>query len=504
VDRSGNAVLLDNPSNVVDVLEQTLRDGSRNTYDIFLYISSSQYSLFDVMADSQKLAFIIYSLLTETLRCCQGAVLVVLKVIHCNETDVVVQLTVASARFVPDSNADILDVFSLDNPAATLSKAPDPSATRGSVLAVTLETLRLLNGDLTQRDDGYGYQAHLKLKRHKKDRVPYSPWVFCDPQRVRFVLHTTDLHLYRMLLYHLQQWIPECYMRLCQHAELHPVELDGNTFRVVLLYDEGMSVPNGLDDPTAFPQVTLVALRGTWSDGDGGRYCVCLRKPVLPSAWRDVVRLLTAVNGSEKYIDIVKTLDHNEIRIKLRSVPLISQSLSRPMKSAHILVVDDVKLNLDIMKRILENMQHTWEVALNGEEAVQKVVRSYRWGHSRSNFDLVLMDIQMPVMNGFVATQRIRDHERHLQREHNFSTTPYLPVVAMTGHVPDQAFMDKAANCGQKYVIPKPVKLKALEKCVSAVLSQKSEKDNGEDHRNSVSFGSLLFTPVIPFEVEEK
>jgi len=82
----------------------------------------------------------------------------------------------------------------------------------------------------------------------------------------------------------------------------------------------------------------------------------------------------------------------------------------------HILLVEDNPINQEVCVKRLGKMGHKVTVANNGAEAVE----FYRKGE----FDLVLMDVQMPVMDGFEATQRIRDIERTRDR--------YTPIIAMT------------------------------------------------------------------------
>jgi len=82
----------------------------------------------------------------------------------------------------------------------------------------------------------------------------------------------------------------------------------------------------------------------------------------------------------------------------------------------HILLVEDNPINQEVCVKRLSKMGHKVTVANNGAEAVE----AYRKGE----FDLVLMDVQMPVMDGFEATQRIRDIERTRDR--------YTPIIAMT------------------------------------------------------------------------
>jgi signal transduction histidine kinase/HPt (histidine-containing phosphotransfer) domain-containing protein/ActR/RegA family two-component response regulator len=109
-----------------------------------------------------------------------------------------------------------------------------------------------------------------------------------------------------------------------------------------------------------------------------------------------------------------------------------------PINGAQILLVDDSEINLQVAGELLARARLHVDLARNGQEAVDAV--------KRKHFDCVLMDIQMPVMDGYTATRTIR----------SLAGYESLPILAMTANVlpEDRA---KATEAGVNDHIPKPI-----------------------------------------------
>jgi two-component system sensor histidine kinase/response regulator len=106
-----------------------------------------------------------------------------------------------------------------------------------------------------------------------------------------------------------------------------------------------------------------------------------------------------------------------------------------------LLLVEDNHVNQKLALRLLEKMGHQVTLAINGRDAIDLL--------QPDSFDLVLMDIQMPVMGGVEATQKIRDAER--------KTGGHIPIIAMTAHAM-AGDAEKYLSAGMDGYVSKPVR----------------------------------------------
>ncbi|MEG3637767.1 response regulator [Magnetococcus sp. PR-3] len=127
-----------------------------------------------------------------------------------------------------------------------------------------------------------------------------------------------------------------------------------------------------------------------------------------------------------------------------------AEQLSQPL---HLLVVDDSEDNLKLIQAFLKGSPHHLTLARNGREAVELVTVV-----SQEPVDMILMDVQMPQMDGYTATQIIRDWEREQKR------AP-LPILALTAHaMREHVQMSMEAGCTAH--LSKPVHKKKLLKAI--------------------------------------
>jgi len=130
-----------------------------------------------------------------------------------------------------------------------------------------------------------------------------------------------------------------------------------------------------------------------------------------------------------------------------------------------ILVVEDNITNQTVAVRMLEKLGYQADVAVNGKEAIEAV--------ARFPYHVVLMDCQMPVMDGYAATAEIREmecrgdavHRPEERASHRLAPTKRIPIIAMTANAM-QGDRERCLAAGMDDYISKPVTKEALDKAI--------------------------------------
>ncbi|TVQ89042.1 MAG: PAS domain-containing sensor histidine kinase [Bacteroidetes bacterium] len=154
-----------------------------------------------------------------------------------------------------------------------------------------------------------------------------------------------------------------------------------------------------------------------------------------------------------------------EIPFKISQRPYLTE-LDKPggklnnLKGIHILLVEDDKMNQFVMSQLLKKWFAKLDIAENGKKAIEKL--------KKNSYDLVLMDLHIPELDGFEATQIIRNKDSEVI---NHDT----PIIALTADVTAET-REKAKQAGMNDFITKPSEPKVMfEKIMKAVINQKKE-----------------------------
>lgn len=131
-------------------------------------------------------------------------------------------------------------------------------------------------------------------------------------------------------------------------------------------------------------------------------------------------------------------------------------TFKKPLATGRILLVEDLELNQEIAASILESAGYSVEIAENGQIAVDMLKNS-----EHGYYQLVLMDIQMPVMNGYEATREIRKLEN--------KELASIPILAMSANAFEED-RQEALRCGMDGHIAKPIDIKSLFDTLNNIL----------------------------------
>jgi CheY-like chemotaxis protein len=133
---------------------------------------------------------------------------------------------------------------------------------------------------------------------------------------------------------------------------------------------------------------------------------------------------------------------------------LVEKRAAMDKRSLRILVTEDNPVNQLLAVRLLQKAGHSTVVADHGQEALDAL--------EREPFDVVLMDIQMPVMDGFQTTARIRAREQE--------TGQHLPIVAMTAHAM-KGDRERCFEAGMDAYVAKPLQTEDLFSAIAAAVA---------------------------------
>jgi CheY-like chemotaxis protein len=125
-------------------------------------------------------------------------------------------------------------------------------------------------------------------------------------------------------------------------------------------------------------------------------------------------------------------------------------------KPLTVLLVEDHPINRKLMDRFLKIKGWTVIHAENGEEAVQK--------YKKNNVDIILMDIQMPVMDGYEAAKQIREVETDSKKNER------IPIIALTAHALE-SYRERSYSSGMDDYLTKPINPENLYRLVLQLTS---------------------------------
>jgi signal transduction histidine kinase/CheY-like chemotaxis protein len=231
-------------------------------------------------------------------------------------------------------------------------------------------------------------------------------------------------------------------------SEMERAAVANHPFQLVLLDAmmpemDGFELAERIGQRKELARATLMVLSSAGPSVDAARcrelhLARCLTKPVKQSTLFDAITTSLAGDGSAR-----KTGGH---------------AVAPAARSLNVLLAEDGLVNQKVAVHLLKQRGHRVTVAKNGREAVET------WEKQRDGFDLILMDVQMPEMDGYEATATIRGKEKAAENRTR------IPIIAMTANAM-KGDKDACLAAGMDAYVAKPVRAQELYDAIEQMKS---------------------------------
>jgi signal transduction histidine kinase/CheY-like chemotaxis protein len=409
-----------------------------------------------VRGDSARLRQVVINLVGNAIKFTdKGEVALKVQVEETKERNRILRFTVADTGIgIPENKLQVIfDPFS----------QADSSTTRkygGTGLGLTISSrlVGMMGGKIwVESEFGRGSQFHFTARLGIADKSAFELGTIAPPEILRAVkvLVVDDNRTNRRILQGmLGRWAMESSPAQSGEealSKLSEAQEAGKPFALVLM---DMHMPNmdGFElierirhGPHPFA-ATIMMLTSAGHRGDTARceelaVAAYLLKPIRQSELREA---LVRVLGARKQNGAIPLITRHSL-----------EEARKPSTSLRVLLVEDNRVNQRLATRLLEKRGHSVVLAGDGREALAAL--------GDASFDLVLMDLQMPKMDGFEATVAIRKLEGE--------TGQHLPIVALTAHAM-KGDREKCLAAGMDGYLTKPIRPTELDEILETYVAR--------------------------------
>ncbi|MDM8549975.1 response regulator [Desulfobacterales bacterium HSG2] len=435
---------------VEDILDILAMNAHRKGLEFACHIGSDVPAL--LRGDPGRLRQILTNLIGNAVKFTEEGE-VVLSVSSESETD-----SDAVVRFTITDTGIGIPKDRMDHLFQSFSQA-DTSMTRryggtGLGLAISKQLTEMMGGEIgIQSEEGSGSVFWFTARFEKQAEGRRPKIIIPEDIRGKRVLVIDDNATNRKILVkYLALW--ECRSDEAKYGteglkKLHLAVAQNDPFNIVII---DMQMP-GMDGETvgrkirknsAFDDLRMIMLTSVGQIGDAARcrqigFSAYLSKPVKRS---QLYECLTTVAA--------KTQNGGETEEKFVTRHTLTESGRRTLK---ILLAEDNIVNQKLAEIMLGKLGYDVDIVNNGAKALAAVKENF--------YNLVLMDIQMPEMNGIEATKAIRK----LGAQNREDQVPNIPIIAMTAHAM-KGDRDRFLEAGMNDYIPKPISPAELDKVI--------------------------------------
>ncbi|MFI5176852.1 MAG: response regulator, partial [Terriglobia bacterium] len=409
-----------------------------------------------VRGDSTRIRQVVLNLIGNAIKFTdEGEVALKLHVIPGERGDRLIHFTVSDTGIgiPPEKQKSIFEPFT----------QADTSTTRkyggtGLGLSISIRLVRLMAGNMwIESEPGRGTKFHFTLPLvPAAEPLATGPGDPFDQLRGIKVLIVDDNATNRRILeLMLKRWgmLPRSVKSGAEAiVELLTASASGQQYELIItdVLMPGMDGFSFVERVRQEPKLSAAKIMMLTSSGQRGDAARCeelgisayAMKPVRQSELRDEISRLLGEKDNEG--------------------PLITRYSLATARSAltslRILVAEDNTVNQKLVARLLEKRGHKVKVVANGREAVESL--------DQDSFDLVLMDMQMPDMDGFEATTEVREREK--------KTGHHTPIIALTAHAM-KGDRERCLDAGMDGYLSKPIRAQELDDLLATYTVPRAE-----------------------------
>jgi PAS domain S-box-containing protein len=490
---AGKMIISQNAVNLPIIIDKALKLNITNVnhqrIDIQVDMSAEVPS--NVICDEMRLVQVLANLFNNAIKFTeQGEIKLIIDVILLKDTVAKVRFRMIDTGIgiASENQSHLFNAFSQADESMTRKYGGS-----GLGLSICQQIIKLLGGEITltsQLGQGSELSFILPLQIVQLDRIETQSAALKDNsvQRVTEELLTSlpaelDQPLVaNMTVYALNQKLSTSFVKSIAQMnwllhnvssvdELHQIDIVANS---ILLIDEANFVQRQSDPTLKVPlaEFRLLCLCQPGLTQLSHETCTYLDKlstpyllvdmPLFRYALDQISQALLnktkksaqqtdslAVTGDNHSVYSKRLTNKTEI-VKEQKLLIISDATN--LQGVSVLLVEDNLVNQLVAKELLLSMHATVTIADNGQRALDIL--------AEQSFDVVLMDIQMPIMDGLTAA-------KHIRAQSNYQ---YLPIIAMTAHARDEDKQQSLA-AGMNLHMPKPVTAKALLSSIKKVLT---------------------------------
>ena len=488
---------------VLDILAE--RASQKNLELIGIVYGQTPWQL---QGDPGRIRQILFNLIGNAIKFTEkGEIVVNVSLLETTSDTTTIQFSVTDTGIGISSHAQegLFDTFT----------QADSSTTRkfggtGLGLAICKKLVALMHGEIgviSERGQGSTFWFTIPFQHNSTAPTDPIPTVSLEGRRVCIVESNDTIRF--LLQHYAQSWGMTCvvadngsegFALLTEYAK------NGKPFDVAILdhtlsetiQEDGLSLAKQIRQNPSISQIPLVLLTALGKRGEGNLareagFNGYLTKPIRHQQLRKCLQMIVS---SEKQIPSNDTLQASSLITRHTILEAQAQT------QVHILLAEDNLVNQKVAVRMLHKIGYGVDVVNNGQEAVEAV--------EQKSYDLVLMDWQMPEMDGLEATRKIREKEKAKNEEKkqlastisaNKTHKHRLPIIAMTANAlaGDQ---ESCFEAGMDDFLTKPVGIETLQ----AMLTKWVTRPKGNENENPLKTNnppkdSIALPPCLDQEI---